>query len=152
MNTLEKFLAVIGLTSDRFEKMSQAEQANLRTLSDTQSNLEQDRNQAISERDQAHARITELESQVSELAAVQEQLTQAQADLVTAHDTITALGGQIIDLNAKLEKKPAAPATPIVGKADESEKNAGKTTEEKPKYWTSADQALADFHSKFTKK
>lgn len=157
MNTLEKFLTAIGLSSERFEKMSEAEQANLRQISDNQATLSQERDTAVQDRDAAQTRITELEGELATAqetaTGLQDSLTEAESNLETANARITELEGQVTDLEAKLEKKPSAASTTVVADSAEGENTPKKkTADEKPKYLTSADQELAEFHAKFNRK
>jgi len=118
MNALEKLLSAVGLSTERFERMSAAEQANLRTLSDNQAALEQERNTAVSERDAATTRVTELESALATASDLNTELTTQNglaADTIVAHlATISAHEATIAELNTRLESKPAAADTPIV--------------------------------------
>jgi chromosome segregation ATPase len=115
MNALEKFLSLIGLSSERFEKMSEAEQANLTQISETHAGLEQERDTAISELETASARITELEASIAakdtEFEGV--RLSGVEA-LDTANARITELESQVTQLTDKLSKTPSAGITPIV--------------------------------------
>jgi len=115
MNALEKFLSLIGLSSERFEKMSEAEQANLTQISETHAGLEQERDTAISELETASARITELEVSIAakdtEFEGV--RLSGVEA-LDTANARITELEAQVTQLTDKLAKTPSAGITPIV--------------------------------------
>jgi len=118
MNALDKFLALIGLSSERFEKMSEAEQANLTQISETHASLEQERNEAFSTLEAAQSQITELTAGLAtaqeENAAIQSGLTDTQTALEAANALATDLQGQIVSLNTKLAAKPSADGTVIV--------------------------------------
>jgi chromosome segregation ATPase len=118
MNALDKFLAMIGLSSERFEKMSEAEQANLTTISATHASLEQERDTAVSTLEAAQTQINELSASIAtaqeENAAIQSGLTETQTALEAANALATDLQGQIVTLNAKLAAKPSADGTVIV--------------------------------------
>ena len=118
MNALEKFLSLIGLSSERFEKMSEAEQANLTQISETHAGLEQERDTAISELEAAIARIGELEFAIStsqeSAELVQAGLTETESHLQVAQTRITELEAQVTQLTDKLSKTPSAGITPIV--------------------------------------
>lgn len=122
MNALEKFLSLIGLSSERFEKMSEAEQANLTQISETHAGLEQERDTAISSLEAANSRITELEASIAnqqeEAAGVQALLEGSNSAVETANARIAELEAQVTQLNDKLAKTPSAGITPIVTGAE----------------------------------
>ena len=118
MNPLEKFLTMVGLSPERFEKMSEAEQANLTQISATHANLEQERDTAVSTLEAAQTQLTELSASLAivqeENTAIQSGLTETQTALAAANALATDLQGQIVSLNAKLAAKPSADGTVIV--------------------------------------
>jgi chromosome segregation ATPase len=116
--SLKAFLALIGISSERFERMSQAEQENIQKVSDAQAILEEERNTANAALVDANARISALEAdlETSQTASndLNATLTEAQSSLETANARITELEAQNTELNTRLAALPVESTTTIV--------------------------------------
>lgn len=118
MKIKETFLALIGISSERFEKLSEAEQDNLIKVSESLDAAETAQATAEENLSTSQARVTELEGELDTanetIESTQASLEEANSNLETANARIAELEGEVIELNAALEKKPAAAGTPVV--------------------------------------
>lgn len=125
MKKLEKFLALIGMTSDRYEKLSEAEQTQIKTLSDQIELAETARDTAVAELATANESITALTEQLNQASL----LVSGHSDTITAHEAtisahektiltqatrISTQEATIAELKAELDNVPgSAPATVV---------------------------------------
>lgn len=116
--SLKTFLALIGITSERFEKMSAAEQESIQRVSDAQAILEEERDTANAALVDATARISaleaDLETSMTTANDLNASMTETQSALEASTATITELQGQITALNDRLAKLPQEESAAII--------------------------------------
>lgn len=118
MNAFDKFLAMIGMSQERYQTMSEAEQAQLTTVSN---NLEASETARIEAETALAAVNTQVDDLTAQLAtalenesAVQGGLTQTESALEQANTIITGLEAKVASLNVELSKKPAEAGTAVI--------------------------------------
>lgn len=129
MNALEKLLAKISMSSERYDKLSAAEQTQLTTLSDSMEASETARADAETALATANESITALTTAngqqaddiVAHLATIEAHaatIATHEATISTQTETITAHVATIAELKAELDKMPGATETKVIKGAE----------------------------------
>lgn len=151
---LKKAGEIFSFSTERLEKLTAEEQTKLEAYGETATKLEQERDDANQAKADAEAQIDSVNQSLTEANAKIESLEAAAQDQVTQIESlnasITEKDAKIAELEATISSLPGAADTTVT--AGEEPMPTKTIAEEKPKYWTSADQELADFQAKFKKK
>lgn len=151
---LTKAAEIFGFSTERVEKLTAEEQTKLAGYGETAAQLEKERDDANQAKADAEAKIDSINLSMTDANAKIESLEAAAQDHVTQieslNGTITEKDAKIAELEATISSLPGAADTTVT--AGEEPMPTRTIADDKPKYWSSADQELADFQAKFKKK